>query len=325
MLIYQVLRLKKFLCFSNLLKGGALFGAPKIENLIPINSRGKHDNNQTTHSSIPYLCCLLLYRGLAFTFPNMKKYIVLILACANTILGFAQSATDFTVNDCDGNSYNLFNDLDAGKIVVITWTMPCGSCIGGSLTAYNISQSYESTHPGKVKMLLVDDFGNTPCAAIKSWGLSNGMTRAINFSDPAIRMNDYGIAGMPKTVAIAPDHSVIFNQNNGVNADNLKAAIDAALTTTSVTKLNPTISNATIFPNPAGNDITVQLQMVKGSTVEIDLFDLEGKLIQETFNGYCPAGQNLIPLAFPKMNNGLYQIRISTEDDFITRQLLIAR
>ena len=255
----------------------------------------------------------------------MKRLFLPLILCLGFFASQAQTATDFTATDCSGNSYNLFSDLDAGKIVVITWTMPCGACIAGSLTAYNIAQSYEATHPGKVKMLLVDDFGNTPCSAITSWGNSNGLTRSVKFSDASIRMNDYGVAGMPKTIAIAPDHSVIFNENNGVNPDNLQAAIDAVLSTTSVKDVAATISNMTVFPNPAGNAATLNLQLIKSSKVEISFYDLQGKRIQKAFSGNCNAGENQIPLDLSEINNGLYQLKIIAGNEVGTLQFLVAR
>lgn len=255
----------------------------------------------------------------------MKKYFIIIsLFFGCTLIG-AQTATDFTSSDCNGNSYNLFTDLDAGKIVVIIWTMPCGACVSGALTAYNIVQSYEASYPGKVKMLLVDDFGNTPCSSITSWGNSNGMTRSIKFSDSSIRMSDYGVSGMPKTIAIAPDHTVIFNENDGVDPEALQAAIDAALSITSVKDYPASISQMSVYPNPALNSAVLKLQLIRGSKVEISFYDLQGKLIQNVFSGNCNSGENQVPLDLSKMSNGVYQIKAVTENDQIIIPLLIAQ
>ena len=255
----------------------------------------------------------------------MKKYLILISFCIYSLVSIAQTATDFTVTDCSGNSYNLFSDLDDGKIVVITWTMPCGACVAGALTAYNIAQSYEANYPGKVKMLLVDDFGNTPCSAINAWGTSNGITRAVKFSDASIRMNDYGIAGMPKTVAIAPDRSVIFNENNGVNPDSLQAAIDEVLTTTAIKNAPDLISNATVYPNPAVLEAIVKLDLIRSTGIKVGIYDLNGKELYIAFRGNCPSGENLLPIDLSKLSNGLYQIRIDDGVNFKNLPLLISR
>ncbi len=255
----------------------------------------------------------------------MKILFIPVILFVGVILGHSQTATDFTATDCSGNSYNLFTDLDAGKIVVITWTMPCGACVSGSLTAYNIAQSYEATYPGKVKMLLVDDFGNTPCSAINSWGNSNGLGRAIRFSDASIRMNDYGTAGMPKTVAIAPDRSVIFNENNGVNPDSLQAAIDAVLTTTGVKNIPTSIASATVYPNPAAQKAMLNIDLVKNTEVRVCIYNLDGKELQIVYQGKCTFGENLLPLDLSRLSNGIYQIRIEEGESIKSLPILVSR
>ena len=59
-------------------------------------------------------------------------------------IAFAQ-ATDFTTDDCNGVTHNLFDSLDAGNVIVIAWAMPCFSCIAPSLSAYSAVQSFATT------------------------------------------------------------------------------------------------------------------------------------------------------------------------------------
>ncbi|HJW29505.1 MAG TPA: hypothetical protein VJ508_09690, partial [Saprospiraceae bacterium] len=181
----------------------------------------------------------------------MKKFSLLFCISFGFLLSKAQVATDFTATDCNGNSHTLFDELNAGKVIVITWVMPCGECVAGALTAYNITQSFEADFPGRVKMYISDDYANTPCSSLNAWCTTYGLARAIKFSDSAIRMSDYGFSGMPKTVAIAPDRTVIFNENYTVDADSLQSVIETALTTTSVKSLPAFISTPSVYPNPA--------------------------------------------------------------------------
>lgn len=238
----------------------------------------------------------------------------------------SQTATDFTALDCAGNTFNLFDELDEGKIIVITWTMPCGACVSGSLTAYNVAQSFETEFPGKVKMLLVDDFANTPCSAINAWGNSNGITRAIKFSDAAIAMSDYGIAGMPKTIAIAPDRNVIFNENNSVDGDSLHAAIDAVLqATTAIDPLPSTISKAVVSPNPASGAATVKFELTQMSKVRVSLYNLNGIEVQEIYHQDCAMGEHIVPFRLSTLSNGFYHVRLEAGSHSTTIPLLLSR
>ena len=87
----------------------------------------------------------------------------------------AQTATNFTEEDCNSNSHTLFDELDEGKIIVIAWVMPCGSCSYFGSHAYDAVQTFTETHPGKVEFYLTDDYANTSCSNISSWGNANNI------------------------------------------------------------------------------------------------------------------------------------------------------
>ena len=57
----------------------------------------------------------------------MKKIVFSAIWLVTASFTFAQTATDFTANDCAGTSHHLFAELDAGKIIVAAFVMPCGS------------------------------------------------------------------------------------------------------------------------------------------------------------------------------------------------------
>jgi hypothetical protein len=84
----------------------------------------------------------------------MKKLILVFLVALFSYVANGQTATNFTCNDCTGVSHTLFDELDAGNVIVLCWVMPCGSCIGPTLTTYNVVQSFATSHPGRVKLYI---------------------------------------------------------------------------------------------------------------------------------------------------------------------------
>ena len=55
----------------------------------------------------------------------MKQSLLVLLSLFISVLALPQTnATDFSVDDCNGEFHNLFTELDAGKVVVIAWVMP---------------------------------------------------------------------------------------------------------------------------------------------------------------------------------------------------------
>lgn len=193
---------------------------------------------------------------------------------------YAQNATNFSVKDCSGQQYTLFDELNAGKVVILTWTMPCGSCVLPLKTTYNVVQSFQSSHPGIVHMLMADDYANTSCASIDQWALSNGMPNTRRFSNPAIRMLDYVSNGMPKVVVIGgPEKQVFYNANDAVDHVALQAAIQSAISV--ITSLPASVQGDEIKISfqPSGNSIVATSLFPIDSPSKLDILTLAGQKI----------------------------------------------
>lgn len=248
----------------------------------------------------------------------MKNIILTILTVMSSMYGIAQTtATNFNVKDCSGTSHDLFSELDAGKVVVIAWVMPCPSCAGPSLTAYNKVKSYAVSHPGRVLFYLADDVANTSCSSLTSWGNTNKITNVPVFSDAAVRMKDYGASGMPKIVVLAgKTHSVLFNQNNGVDATKLGGAIDKGLDfSTGLTDNTTGVNsfNLSLFPNPiSNNSTTLNYVLTKSSDVTIDVYNALGEKTQISQFQNQAIGKQQSVLNLELLNNGIYFIKVST-------------
>jgi hypothetical protein len=122
----------------------------------------------------------------------------------------------------------LFTELNDNTIVVIAWVMPCSTCIADPLSALNIVDEYATSNPGRVVFYLVDDYAKTNCANLAGWANFYGFDNATKFSDASIKMDDYGVDGMPKIVVLGgANHQVYFNKNR--SSDGVREAIDKAL------------------------------------------------------------------------------------------------
>ena len=248
----------------------------------------------------------------------MKKNLLTLILVTVTSISMAQIATDFTANDCSGSSHNLFTELNAGKVVVLCWVMPCGACTGPALTTYNVVQSYQSTNPNKVYMYTCDDYANTNCTSLNSWATGAGIaqqTWSLRFSNSVINMLNYGSTGMPKIVVVGGvNHTVFYNVNNTVNATNLQNAINSALSTTGIIENSNSASFLNVFPNPAGNTAEIKFSLVKPADISLELYNLEGKRLQKIFSGKLNAGENKIPVNLEKLSDGMYLVKFSDGD-----------
>lgn len=218
----------------------------------------------------------------------MKQFLTIFLMIATYAL-FSQTATNFTCNDCSGQSYDLFTELDAGKVVVICWVMPCGSCINPTTTTYSVVEDFQTTHPDKVVFYMADDFANTNCATLENWATSINIPASsfsLRFSNSSINMAHYGTFGMPKVVVLGgPERTVFYNANDAVNQTALTNAINLAIAATGtdegITKSNSDIS---ITPSPARSFIEVTSHNETITINKIACYSNQGRLLKTSTN-----------------------------------------
>lgn len=247
----------------------------------------------------------------------MKKLYISILTILCSSISFAQTtATDFTANDCAGTPHNLFSELDAGKIIVAAFVMPCGSCAGPSLAAYNAVQSYAASNPNTVYFYLVDDAANTTCANLTSWGNTNSMPLATKFSDAAFNIADYGTPGMPKIVVLGgTNHEIVYNQNSGVSTIGVQNAINGLLSLGTPVIHEIGSLNLKVIPNPVVSDFQVDYSLAKNSDVLIELFSLAGESLIQIKEKNQSSGHHSIGLASKiSLKNGVYVLRFTTDN-----------
>ena len=251
----------------------------------------------------------------------MKKNILnclLVLFAVN--VSFAQTtATDFTANDCNGVPHHLFDELDNGNVIVISWVMPCSPCATYSLPAYSAVQSFSYSHPEKVHFYIADDalspiYG--PCSSLPTWGNSNSMPNSTFFQSSDVNMNGYGVSGMPKVVVLGGlDHHIYFNGNdNKINFVDVQIAIDSALNNfvASTTELESNF-RLNVFPNPTHEKLTINYHLNKNEEVTFEIVDLLGKKVK-SFVVFNSSGNNTIDLDISELPSANYVLQFHTSE-----------
>lgn len=260
----------------------------------------------------------------------MKK-ILLSLSCLFTasIAMIGQTATDFTVNDCAGTSHHLFAELDAGKVIVMVWVMPCGSCIGPAKTAFNASQTFQSSYPGRVLYYLVDDANNTPCTTLNSWATTNTISPNSVFKSSAISMSDYGSAGMPKVVVLGGNsHTVFDDEVDAFNSTTLTTAITNALNAQNSVGIKETINSdfsLNLFPNPVKNSAKVIYTLNHDDEVSIEIYNILGNKIKTISAEKQTSGKHEVQINVETLSDGIYFIQLITGNSSEMRKFYISR
>lgn len=256
----------------------------------------------------------------------MKKLILFLGLTFGALSINAQTATNFNVNDCNGVNHDLFTELNAGKVIVICWVMPCSACAGPALSAHNIVQSYSVSNPGQVLMYLCDDFGTTSCATLNNWATANGLSIYTPFTNSLISMSDYGSNGMPKTVVLGgANHTVYFNQNNALNASTFSTAINNALAGSSTGLAQNAQINLenSVSPNPLSNELNFSYYSAASGNIKAEVYNLLGQKVLSS-DVHVEAGNNAVKLNVNELSNGNYFLKINQNNASETIKFIIA-
>ena len=241
----------------------------------------------------------------------MKNILMIITAILTTIgFSYAQTtATDFTTEDCNGVTHNLFDSLNAGNVIVIAWVMPCGGCAVYGLPAYSAVQTFATSHEGRVHFYMADDYGNTACNGLTSWGNSNNMPLNTTFSSNDISMSDYGTDGMPKVVVLGgSDHHIYYNQNdNNINFPDVQNAINDALNAPlAIEQVGENNFELLTYPNPANKILNISTTKDPSETITFSVIDALGKIVIQ-------GGELTASIDVSSLDNGNYFLKVSSE------------
>lgn len=251
----------------------------------------------------------------------MRKLLLLGLI---SIIGHSSNAqtnaTDVTITDCNGTTVNLFSELDAGKIIVIGWTMPCNTCGGPLSQIHDAVLNFAGSNPGVVEYWINDDYANSPCTTIEAWSQSYGITNARYFSDGQLNMNDYGGAGMPKVVVLGcTDHKVYYNKNNNPYGPHVTAAIQTALDDIANNCLSLGIEDSdqdkisiNCFPVPVEDKLTVQVDGISCIELQYELIGVNGSQHNIVLDKSLSTSE--VTFSVSHLNAGVYFLKISNEN-----------
>ena len=261
----------------------------------------------------------------------MKSFLLLLVIFVFAIKpALSQStAADFTANDCNGNSLNLFSELNSGKVVVLSWVMPCGACINDARGAYDAAQTFATSHPGKVVYYMADDFGNTNCSTLSTWANANGIKPNVTLfgnAGVAIDENNYGGTGMPHVVVIGPDKKIYFNVRNGSgNFNAIKEAISLAITSTGIGEVESPATKLAVYPNPATDILTIKYELPSLSETRFTILNSLGQIISTEHAAGIQSGEQEIKLDVSTLNNGVYCLRLNTGNSEQVVRFIVSR
>ncbi len=259
----------------------------------------------------------------------MKNKIFLSLALLLTVMiSKAQTtAMPFSGMDCNGNSVDLFADLDAGKAVILHFFMPnCGSCPPPAQKIQMMANHINAMYPGMVKGYAFPFQNSTTCSYAASWVSSNSLSTLYAPMDSgAAHVAHYGGFGMPTVVVLGGmDHKVLFSTLSFSTSDTtlMRDAILALLSPSNIADLPGEVNAFSVYPNPAIDNVIINFELKETSNVQIDVTDITGKQVaaisEEKLSGTVKKELNTAVLP-----NGNYLVRMQVNGKSATRKLKV--
>jgi len=98
-----------------------------------------------------------------------------------------------------------------------------------------------------------------------------------------------------------------------------------SLVTGSAPKLQKNSFKATVYPNPASEQTTLNFSLPEKSRMSIAIFNSNGQLLKTIINSVFEAGNNQINLDTNRYSDGIYWIRFKSETNVETIKLIKAK
>ena len=238
------------------------------------------------------------------------------------------TAMQFSGQDCDGNAVDLFADLDAGKAVILHFYMPsCGSCPPPASKIQMMANNINEMHPGMVKGYAFPFQNSTTCDYSATWVSGNNLSDLYAPMDSgAAQVSHYGGFGMPTVVLLGgSDHRVMFSSLSFSSSDTTEmrdSIMNLIEGTTGIA--NPGIVPAfQVFPNPADQNVSVNLNVKESSDVVIDILDVTGRQIALLMNEK-QSGIVTKQFGTSSLSNGNYLIRMQLNGKASYQKLTVA-
>ncbi len=231
----------------------------------------------------------------------------------NTIAGFSSAwvakldtGGNMQWSRCYGGS-----DQDRGRS--LNQTTDGGYLIGGT-TASTDGDVSSSNGEEDCWIVKTDSLGNIEWE--KAYGGSgfDGLTSAILTSDGGIAFAGQSLSN---DVDVSGHHGSLTEDDIWV--------VKLAPVFTDVKEVANNVGSMTVAPNPTNGQFTLNYDLVRTGRVNIELYDVQGKLIHEIFDGFRMPGahQHLIDLSTLRITEGLYNIRILTDGQSVFRKILL--
>ncbi|MFA7082360.1 MAG: Omp28-related outer membrane protein [Bacteroidales bacterium] len=119
-------------------------------------------------------------------------------------------------------------------------------------------------------------------------------------------------------------NGTIIKNSDGLFGMGEKIAINL-LSVIGLNDVENNISSFDVYPNPVRDIATLDINLNSSSTATIQVLDMLGRNVIDLGTKSMKAGQNSIQLNTSKLNNGMYFIKVSTDNGMISKKITVSK
>lgn len=239
----------------------------------------------------------------------MKKLYTILAALMIGLISLAQQAPDFTLTDVKGNSYNLYQQLNQGKTVVLDFFgVQCGTCQTDLGYLENIWQNYGGLS------------GNVVIWGLESLGYSTSEVDAF-VTGAGASFPRFGLAGNTELltayqVTATPTYIVICSNGlyKPVSVENIPNYLDACISLGA--SAIPVLSDKLTGLQFVQNQINITYESAQNGELTFELYDVLGNKLSSrkviASNGY-----HSLSMGTSSLRPGFYIIRMMRGKELI--------
>lgn len=256
-----------------------------------------------------------------------KIYLLFALLFIFTFTKAQQTAMQFSGLDCNSNAVDLYADLNAGKAVVLFYYMPnCGTCPPVAQKIQTMANNVMNTYPGMVKAYAFPFQNSTTCSYSMSWVTNNNLSLYAPMDSGAVQVAYYGGFGMPTVVLVGgTDHHVMFSTLSFATGDTtiMRDSILNLLNPAGLADANNLVSSVKLFPNPANQNLQLELNMDQPASLKIEIVNMIGEVVKEEYNGTAAPGLMNRKINTEGLSNGVYFLRVTADNKVQSYQFTV--
>ncbi len=256
----------------------------------------------------------------------MRRIITSIAVVLSSFASLAQVgavAPNFTADDINGTTHDVYAHLAAGKVVIVdmfaTW---CGPCWNFHNAHYleDLNTQFGPNGTNEVVIIAYEDAGNTNLDDLYGTGsntLGDWVT-GVSYTmihGPQVLPSQYG-SGYPTISVICPsDKKIKYNLFNSGSLQQMVADVQDVIDECGFASVedSPSAIELSVSPNPTSNTANVVFEAAISENASVSIYSLSGELITSS-NHQLLVGRNSIELDLTTIEVGMYLLKVETSN-----------